>query len=121
MTGRYVSNLCVNLSRSHCASRVRDMTICRTLGITREPLKRQTTCSVYCITYFIHFLPLVKRNAVYQSYYIHTNGHTHQALVMNKSLKLFFFLFVCLFWDSSTVETSAGGQDTTAFLETKPN
>ena len=48
------------------------------------------------ITLFISS-PLIKRNAVYQSYYIHTNGHTIAVnhSVVNKSLNqdVFFFFF----------------------------
>lgn len=67
----------------------------RDLSCKRDRHNSETL--LYCVNYFIHFLPLIKRNAVYQSYYIHTNGHTIAVnhFVVNKSLKqVLFFPFL---------------------------
>lgn len=70
-------------------------------GTDKKWNSARVTRLVYCVNYFIHFLPLIKRNAVYQSYYIHTNGHTIAVIhfVVNKSLNqavFFFFSFPLL-------------------------
>lgn len=90
-------------------------------GIQRTRTRRL----VYCVNYFIHFLPpIFKRNAVYQSYYIHTNGHTIAVhhFVVNKSLNRVVCECVCVFFFPPSFcrgslllwKRGAGGQDTTA-------
>ena len=71
----------------------------RTDGRTDGGRDGQHVWFIASITLFISS-PLIKRNAVYQSYYIHTNGHTIAVnhSVVNKSLNqdvLFFFCPFC--------------------------